>query len=411
MKKISFFISAYLCLLVSACSGDIDLDNLQKQTYFDTTSESTYRRSSEDAVKLALEYISTIETPQTRSSKRIVSKVEALGTQSKTRSAEQDTLLYLINFEDNQGFALISADERAMPVYALSDTGTLEINEENANVIAPMIEGAKQDVILRTQGIGGTLIPTTPPFDPALAEVVFKLGPLLTEKQNRVSPYGVYSSQCVNAEGKPALTNYTAVAMEKIIDFHHWPTHLEGRHLIKENSEFSDETIAYIIKTLGSPNYLNLNYNDANTLATGENNMICTTFESLHYYCNNFKPFTDEAKYWMKTMKRPIVIRAKGPTDNSHVWVIDGFIKYQVPAASLETQPIHYNYYNMFHCVWGFNDGNCNGYYFQNLYGFIGKPYFKASMDNISDTESNLVNFNEDIEYLELSMESDFSSI
>ncbi|MBD5231573.1 MAG: hypothetical protein HDS66_05430 [Bacteroidales bacterium] len=34
-------------------------------------------------------------------------------------------MFYLINFEDEQGFALMSADRRTLPVYALSETGSL----------------------------------------------------------------------------------------------------------------------------------------------------------------------------------------------------------------------------------------------------------------------------------------------
>ncbi len=39
-----------------------------------------------------------------------------------------DTLMYAINFADNQGFALVAADKRTSPVLAIIDEGSFNVD-------------------------------------------------------------------------------------------------------------------------------------------------------------------------------------------------------------------------------------------------------------------------------------------
>lgn len=64
--------------------------------------------------------------PTTRSAERKVKSTEIYVAKPTTRSAEDtEVSFYLINYENNEGFAMVSTDSRTTPVYAYSDEGNL----------------------------------------------------------------------------------------------------------------------------------------------------------------------------------------------------------------------------------------------------------------------------------------------
>lgn len=66
---------------------------------------------------------------KTRSATRpTIANVETLrsrqfATRAAVDSLSIDTLLYFVNFADNQGFAVVAADKRTSPILALIDKG------------------------------------------------------------------------------------------------------------------------------------------------------------------------------------------------------------------------------------------------------------------------------------------------
>lgn len=61
-----------------------------------------------------------------RQSRRIADRFSLGGPNAKTKSEDcDDPLVYVFNFEDEQGFALASGDNRMPPVLCLTDEGTL----------------------------------------------------------------------------------------------------------------------------------------------------------------------------------------------------------------------------------------------------------------------------------------------
>ena len=49
-------------------------------------------------------------------------------TRSMSEEGDIDTLMYAINFADNQGFALVAADKRTSPVLAIIDEGSFNVD-------------------------------------------------------------------------------------------------------------------------------------------------------------------------------------------------------------------------------------------------------------------------------------------
>lgn len=82
--------------------------------------------------------------PTTRGAERKVKSTEIYVAKPATRSAEDiEVSFYLINYEDNQGFAMVSTDSRATPVYAYSDEGRLTAEDFETNPFLEIfIEGS-----------------------------------------------------------------------------------------------------------------------------------------------------------------------------------------------------------------------------------------------------------------------------
>ena len=128
MKK--YFILLVAALSLAACEKDY-------QSVAEKTDLETVVQDNKVSLKQALLYaensINGIK-PTTRGAERKVKSTEIYVAKPATRSAEgTEVSFYLINYEDNQGFAMVSTDSRATPVYAYSVEGSLTAEDFETN--------------------------------------------------------------------------------------------------------------------------------------------------------------------------------------------------------------------------------------------------------------------------------------
>lgn len=113
MKVIHFpILAASLFVFVSCSQESVELP-IQHQT-----NETTYCRSLDEGLKEADMFFEKMGM-NTRSSSRKVKSVETIN--QNTRSASPESAFYIVNYENNEGFALLSADKRVEPVLAFSN--------------------------------------------------------------------------------------------------------------------------------------------------------------------------------------------------------------------------------------------------------------------------------------------------
>lgn len=127
MKKVLFFISA-LCMF--ACSQDANIDLTAPMM---NESHEVSNGHEIDAAK-ALEYANIyFNQTETRSSAPL--KMDYIVDKTLTRSGDMadDTIAYIINRGVNEGFVVISSDDRVYPILAHSDNGTF-VHEEGSIV-------------------------------------------------------------------------------------------------------------------------------------------------------------------------------------------------------------------------------------------------------------------------------------
>lgn len=127
------FIHIFSCLglcLLTACAGTVD----------DIVPESEYIKISsaiplEEALATANQVFSQIETT-TRASRREVSSVKTIQVPVLTRGGETEKpVYYLVNYGDEDGFAVLSANRNLGEIFAIGEEGHLEMSDTVDNRI------------------------------------------------------------------------------------------------------------------------------------------------------------------------------------------------------------------------------------------------------------------------------------
>lgn len=440
MKKLIFFF--LLALVMGSCTSE---DDLLLKNNEPSSSSGGYKVSLEDAVERARKAVGECGPVATRSG--LKARVDVIRSKPLTRSAAEmpDTLLYVVNFEDNGGFAVVGADERVLPIYAVSDSGELNITEDSNEALKLVMEGIEEDAAMRIASMnlvesGGldaanSNVPGTSPRFPNHFygwETSHTSRPLLSFYQSRVHYNDEYSKYIFTADGYPTLSGCGAVALEQLLSFYKWPTSIDGYNIDwdKIDKEKDVDAVAKILYLLGQQKYLQMSYKveeGTHNPCVGEvwTNKIYETLQKLNYsvdsYYTNFLNNESLAREILKNdplfmFAQAIVEKSDGKLDVSgHYWIIDGWKCYEW-VTPLMTDPdedgliVNNHTYELdpkgylYHCVWGGRDGDCNGFYYittvDNRRGFYGEPDEFWSRDPRTTTEAQWHNHNNSIEFL-----------
>lgn len=348
---------------------------------------SVFKVSPEDAIAIANHYVESLVDAPTRS-KRSVSSVEVVRNDGATRSNEYapDTLLYIVNYDMGQGFAIVGADTRAYPIYAMSDTDNFEITDStNPNVIE-FLEYAKNNVAEQVSGNYSPTdfnLPITPPRPNPFPYV--NIPPLISARQGRIGPSPELCKYVVNEAGEQSLTCCVPIAVEIVMSYHKWPAQLEGYTFDWDsmNAGNNDDGIARMLAILSSPEYCNVKGNDAAHIGYSFTSLTIPALKKAQYKFTN--PSPKYVAFGMQPVNQDIInlLKNNGPiliegilskpeyNGGGHLWVIDGLRQAHgfVGEGSLQKLEL----FNLYHCIWG-DDGRCNGYYLAQGNIFDGEP-------------------------------------
>ena len=385
MKKL---LSLLVCVLLGAplvgCRDDAD-DIETKKTQ--TTQQKT-RIALDEAVENALMFISELEeceTGATRAVGRRFASVEYVtsketSTTCATRSVTSDegnadTLLYLINYADNGGFALMPADRRLDAVYALSNEGSLSMSDTTYNKGLAMVMNS----IRRNLSIPP--IPFKP--EPDIPEDKIQLYRSVARKINtNVAKWGQstpYNQACPidGSNGERSVVGCGPLACAIITSYYEYPTQFENTSIawshIKSGDTTEIATLAQYLHWLGEPQRLAAFYGSPGGLWGGTSiydGNIIPAFNNIGY--QDVDSDTTLFSLYDRLQNQPVLISANGPDGNGHVWVIDGakeYVRYSYLSPEISnvediTPGYYYNgvAYRLYHCVWGWY-GKCNGYF------------------------------------------------
>ena len=126
MKKTSIFATiAFACLFATSCT-----DNMDEPVLESNENREYHGVPLEEALQHLNGVLTAMEEPTRSSATRRIESVKVVRSKDfVTRSiasgvANADSLIYVVNFEDNQGFAYLAADDRiSTPVIYVADGG------------------------------------------------------------------------------------------------------------------------------------------------------------------------------------------------------------------------------------------------------------------------------------------------
>ncbi len=365
MKKICYFIGLIIVFFnFESCSNEEpQIFSNPKDNHQNADSRFI---SLSEAVNLANYYIDRLGDSNTRSSTRKVSHIHMLkGSSTRTESSDSKyNDYYLINYENNQGFAIVSTDKWKAPVYAFSDEGALSWSDTTKN------EGFRHYVHslneLNATFIPDSLIIRPNPEDLTNYQVNIyrKVSPLITKVVAHIGQESPFNTFCpIDTLWYHFPAGCGPVSLTTVFSHFSKPVTLNGYSINWyeiRNTEKSPVT-AHVLAELGEPNYLNVDYARDGSACTKAD--LKKTLRLLNYSFSDSQFVESDILNSLENYL-PVIIFGKheNPLGNiSHIFVSDGYLTTQTIYRPFSINPT-YVYKNYLHLLWG-NEGNGNGYF------------------------------------------------
>lgn len=404
MKK-TFFIILSFAIAIS-CSETLrpDFDNIginQQQEI----SAPDYHIGLETALESLDEFFDAMDGTKSTSDRIRIADVIRLGRQpgttvKSTESTDTSTILYVVNFEDDAGYAVLAADSRLpVDIYAVTEKGRADRNDlsssdcngETFNPLA-IIHASAASII----NVSDSLIkdpdadyPKYPILNDTLRDiwagewVITRWGPWTTSinyPAMLMTQWGQGSPYKDMTGAQYAGCGVTAVA--QMMAYNQYPPLLDGERIpydilremkhVYTNSNYADD-VAVLFKHIfigckAKP------YGEDGTLVWPKN--IVTYLENLGYknvdiYKNPSK-FNTSLVYNSIVKGYPVLVTAITDEFAGHTWVIDGYLKQVREGRKVgeESGDFHGTVgesREFVHCNWG-KSGDNDGYFYPGVF-------------------------------------------
>lgn len=398
MKNKILFIST-LCLC--ACSNDTDLALVQQQdALLKAEREIGHKLSQEEALR----YTNLIwGDSQTRSTSNV--KVDyVIEQEASTRGTtlSNDTVAYIFNWENDNGFAIVSADDRIYPILAYSETGKF-VNEKGS--LPDLYFTSKIGTYIKEQTAsptGQTIIPDSIfgrnpfPWEDILTPVaIYKMGPYMScswcwNENGSNNQWNKY----IEIEHPGCKIGCVAVATASLMV--HCKDHLSYHNTyfplaeIREglrywqggpdpnieplSRDIAVDYAAQLLYWVGKD--VNMNYSPDGSAASPYK--ASALFKQLGFICpcDNYVPYDLTLAVDFLSSDNLILMSGRGPkvedgTDTGHSWVADGY-RYSENTKTKYRTPISIRF------DWGMG-GYSNGYYSGEVF-FAGNATYNYDL-------------------------------
>ncbi len=430
MKKL-FYLAGWLLLF--SCNSDSDEIVSPASSPDPMPETSTYAIPVEEALEslyTVLEQIDGANETRAGLMRHAVSvgEVKASAVCDFTRSeqpADLDNLLYVVSFGENKGSAVLGADRRVEPIFAILDETVLTpadfcsdatrvgendgANDLQTFLTDMIVDAAQAQAVNPINPPTPPINPPTPPILPRWKRTIRRVvtdnsvcAPRLRTKWNQGSPYNDKAPLKSVGEGHcPA--GCTVIAVGQFLYNMQLPNFNVIRgvtydwNLIQEceygsyPSARACEEVANFIYNLGVS--LNADFGDS---ATGAYLQAALPILSSMGFSAQYREYLDvSAAKQIVCNKGPVCVSGYGKT-SGHTWVIDGWDSYRSELVEtvtneagkiISTTSTVLEEKTLLHCNYGWG-GTCDGYYSYKTFVFdVTVPLDEDKIDRtIGDT-------------------------
>lgn len=399
MKLHNHLFTSLCTFALVACTQSLDEPSENFSTSPSKISNSI-TRSIEDAYKYAIEAANLLnENGESRNLEtREIDFSQVQYLISENSRSNTDTILYIINYTDSLGYAIISAKTATEPILAVTEKGQYDTSNTQTNQGMNLFMNMAKDYVIEKSSL--PITPTDPglPITETKYETVVladkNVAPRITVNWGQTGLYGMECpnriSGCSNTAAAQAMTYFNYPSSIKLgydnnttltLDWNNIKKHING--ISSTESCCSSTTHSTISKLLRQIGY------DANSNYTSDGRGTLTSRTNLRNamlkYGFKVGAITNYSNYCIVSQLGSGIILIRGQENNNagHMWVADGY-KYKKQEyrtytrpqystkwtlLSTEVQIFSYNHFN-----WGY-DGKDNGYFNENVFSMFNGDY------------------------------------
>lgn len=358
-------------------------------------------------------------------------------TRSSSLSNENQPLAYVVNYENNEGFAILAADAKLPPVISIGDEGNFN-TESFVNFIQNQGSTRSENNLDPAQKVQYAVINNSlalpqanisgPNIQGVDTTVIFKCLPLVKTKWGQNSPYNYHIPNVVqgNVLIKPdagCIPVAGAQTLASLCYHHNWrpTTQLSEEHsvnwyainkMIFENifkfepgdSSYNALTVASLIQAINEDT--GLQPREANL------SLLASTYQKLGILspiCGNENSATPVSRNHLFNMiistNYPVTARAND-SESTEAWafILDGWLRLEYSVLRFVAQDLGVitdnvqEQFDLVHVNFG-QDGLYDGYYLPDAFDLTQDKYREYAEDN--DTgEDTICVYNLNVEYL-----------
>lgn len=410
MKYLHNIYATIICLLLVACSSNNDINTTQ---IVQKSPQNHIQQAYQNVMEIMADINPTKYTslknhtihPIFYTSENLLNSYRKLDNSISPQYAPRslcaiDTLLYILNFGEEQGFAIVSANKDLFGdmIFAIADSGSISLadflqtthsqddgedyEQDPTTTIAGIINNYMEDCIDIDDLTHLKKNPNTPYPEYLYKGYTYKYGewntngkinPRIKIKIGQGYPYNKY---CFTATGEQAVSGCVAIALVQLMSANKYPTRIGNMNVdwdklcaeYKTNVTQQD-ILAKIIAEIGKECNMTygVNASSSNINYAKECLAIYSRYSNLNIIDNPELPSIES----MLTKLQPVHIRgnAKDGT-GGHAWTIDGWLSQERNVQVYLDNTLEKTYTEnrkLVHCVFGWN-GTCDGYYNLNLF-------------------------------------------
>lgn len=378
---------------------------------------------------------------RTGGSQRRVNSIKSLkGAVTRSGNALDNNLLYIVEFDEGQGSAILAADTRLKPVIAVLDSYVFTAQDfasDDMEDISVYMASVISDYAEEATSVASVGLLPAPGH--TVVDTIYEanIPPMLKTKWHQRTPY---NNRCLNMYGSRMVAGCTTIAMAQFVYFHKRPNTINGYDVNWDllagceyepvgpedfggtigggiigggNISFnpnpgadmlSEAEVAKFVYNIGTSIGIDYSSYETTTYAEGYFVDMLAYLQSVGYNCYRQDYDKALAKNIIREYKPILIVGCS--EEEGHAWILDGWKSYIIrtttalplpdgPVGTVEPEyEITEEYFDRIHCNFGWG-GECDGYYIgdvfdcryenNNIEPGIGDIPDSQNGDNVSD--------------------------